>query len=75
VAANYGKYLEKLVDMFARIGDVLPRFRAYEKLFSDHSRLLHMLSVAYVDIITFCMDARKAFSKGKKRWGTYAALY
>ncbi|KAH0566013.1 hypothetical protein GP486_000585 [Trichoglossum hirsutum] len=68
MAAEYGKYLEKLVDMFARIGDVLPRFRAYERIFPNHGRLLHVLSVVYVDIITFCMDARKVFGNGKSQW-------
>ena len=40
--------------MFGRIGDVLPRFNVYERLFSDHKRLLEELAVAYLDIISFC---------------------
>ena len=47
--------------MFERIGDVLPRFNIYERLFSDHERLLETLSVAYLDIISFCQDAKSAF--------------
>ena len=47
--------------MFARIGDVLPRFRTYEKLFSNYERLIEALSIAYLDIITFCSDAKAVF--------------
>ena len=47
--------------MFGRIGDVLPRFNIYERLFSDHERLLETLSVAYLDIISFCQDAKSTF--------------
>lgn len=52
--------------MFARIGDVLPRFQVYEKLFPDHERLLHALSLAYVDIIEFCSDAKAVFRRGQR---------
>ena len=34
LAREFGKYFERLVEMFARIGDVLPRFRVYESLFA-----------------------------------------
>ena len=52
--------------MFARIGDVLPRFQVYEKLFPDHERLIHALSVAYVDVIVFCSDAKAVFRRGQR---------
>ena len=52
--------------MFARIGDVLPRFQVYEKLFPDHERLIHALSIAYVDIIGFCSDAKTVFRRGQR---------
>jgi hypothetical protein len=55
--------------MFARIGDVLPRFRVYEKLFPDHGYLISALSVAYVDIVIFCIDAKMVFRKGTKQSG------
>ena len=38
LAREFGKYFEKLVEMLARIGDVLPRFRVYEKLFSRYAK-------------------------------------
>ena len=52
--------------MFARIGDVLPQFHVYEKLFPNHERLTHALSVAYVDIIVFCSDAKAVFRRGQR---------
>lgn len=65
IAREFGKYFEKLVDMFARIGDVLPRFQVYEKLFPGHQRLTYALSMAYVDIIVFCSDAKAVFRRGR----------
>lgn len=52
--------------MFSRIGDVLPRFQVFEKLFPNHERLVHALSVAYVDIIGFCSDAKAVFRRGQR---------
>ena len=52
--------------MFARIGDVLPRFRTYERLFSNHDRLVEALSMAYLDIITFCINAKAVFRRGQR---------
>lgn len=64
LAREFGKYFEKLVEMFARIGDVLPRFRVYEKLFPGHEQLVQSLSIVYVDIIKFCTDAKAIFRQG-----------
>lgn len=66
IAREFGKYFEKLVDMLARIGDILPRFQVYEKLFRNHERLVHALSVAYVDVVVFCSDAKAVFRRGKR---------
>jgi len=63
IAQDYAKYLDKLVEMFSRIGDVLPRFRVYELLFPNHERLRQALSDAYLDIISFCIDVKNVFSK------------
>jgi len=65
-AQKYGKYLDKLADMLARIGDVLPRFRVYEALFPNHDRLRQALSDAYLDIIRFCTDVKSIFAKASK---------
>jgi hypothetical protein len=55
--------------MFANIGDVLPRFKIYEKLFSNHEVLIQSLSKVYVDIIEFCTDAKRIFRDGKRATG------
>lgn len=70
LAREFSKYFEKLVDMFERIGDILPRFRAYERLFPDNERLLHTLSVIYVDILRFCHDTKAVFRRSKHPSGT-----
>jgi hypothetical protein len=54
------------MDMFTRIGDVLPRCRVYHSLFPSHERLLQAISIAYLDIIHFCIDAKTTFRKLKK---------
>ena len=66
IAKEFEKYFEKLIDMLTRIGDVLPRCRVYQSLFSSHERLLQAISLAYLDIIYFCMDAKETFRKLKK---------
>lgn len=66
LAREFGKYFERIVEMLARIGDVLPRFRVYEDLFPSHERLMHALSAAYVDIIAFCTKSKAVFRHGQR---------
>ncbi|KAF4633554.1 hypothetical protein G7Y89_g4566 [Cudoniella acicularis] len=66
LAKEFGKYFDKLVDMFVRISDVLPRFRVYERLFPSHEPLIHALSVVYVDILRFSTEAKAVFRKAKR---------
>lgn len=65
IAREFSKYFDKPVEMFARIGDVLPRFRTYERLFSNHENLIQALSMAYLDIIAFCTNAKAVFRRGQ----------
>ena len=51
--------------MFNRISDLLPRLRIYEKLFSAHESLVQALSVVYLDVLTFCSDAKAMFRRSK----------
>ena len=51
--------------MFNRIGDLLPRLRMYEKLFPAHEALVQSLSVVYLDVLTFCSDAKAMFRRSK----------
>ncbi|KAL8868513.1 MAG: hypothetical protein Q9174_004942 [Haloplaca sp. 1 TL-2023] len=66
LASEYSKFFDRIVDMFARIGDVLPRFRVYENLFPNHERLIQALSIAYVDILDFCTEAKAVFRRGRR---------
>ena len=66
LAKVFGKYFEKLVDMLARIGDILPRFRLYEVLFSSYEQLVQALSASYFEILRFCVEAKAVFRRGKK---------
>ena len=57
--------------MLAQIGDVLPRFRIYERLFKNHERLLVALSAVYLDVLRFCSASKDLFVKARKsksRW-------
>ena len=56
--------------MFAQIGDVLPQFRDYERLFGNHERLVHRLSVVYEDILKFCTEVKAVFKKSRHSTGT-----
>ena len=53
--------------MLNQIGDVVPRFQVYERLFGHHTLVVKALSDAYVDIIAFCADAKSVFRKGKQQ--------
>ena len=66
LAREFGKYFEKTLEMLARIGDVLPRFKVYEDLFATHERLVQALSVAYLDILAFCTKAKGVFRHGRR---------
>ena len=72
IAEEAGKFLDKVVEMFARIADVLPRLQVYERLFSSHDRLLGMIFHAYSDILHFCVDAKNTF---RKKGAVFKHLY
>ena len=60
--------------MFEHIGDVLPRFQAYETIFSSNPRLMQSLSNAYLDIAKFCTSVKTAFQKANKS-GSYPYIH
>ena len=72
IAEEAGKFFDKVVEMFGRIADVLPRLHVYERLFANHDRLLDMISTAYFDILNFCIDAKNTF---RKRGPVFKHLY
>ncbi|KAI9861085.1 MAG: hypothetical protein M1813_005514 [Trichoglossum hirsutum] len=63
IAKTFEKYFKKLIDMFMWIGDILPRCRVYWSLFPSHEQLLQAISLAYLDVIHFCVDAKAIFRK------------
>lgn len=65
IAREFGNYFDRLVDMFKCIGEILPWFRSYERLFSNHKGLVLALSIVYVDILRFCYDAKAVFRQAK----------
>ncbi|KAH7397433.1 hypothetical protein BKA66DRAFT_241811 [Pyrenochaeta sp. MPI-SDFR-AT-0127] len=66
IAGEAGKFQESLTDMLAQIGDVLPRFRIYQILFSNHERLLVALSSAFLDVLGFCITTKEFFTRAKR---------
>ncbi|KAF2870424.1 hypothetical protein BDV95DRAFT_81231 [Massariosphaeria phaeospora] len=66
IAREAGKFQDKLVDMFVRIGDALPRFRIYQTLYRKHERLLAALSAAYLDILRFCTHTKDFFVRARR---------
>ncbi|KAI9826329.1 MAG: hypothetical protein M1832_000246 [Thelocarpon impressellum] len=67
IAIDFEDYFDKLLEMFTHIGDVLPRLRHYQVLFSSHRSLVLALSAAYLDVIGFCTRAKRVFRKGKRK--------
>jgi len=53
--------------MLEQIGDALPRFEAYEKLFRGHQNLKHALSDVYLDLLHFLTEAKRLFSRSSLR--------
>ena len=52
--------------MLSRIGDILPKCEIYQALFPSHDRLLQAISLVYLDVIYFCVDAKTTFRKFKR---------
>ena len=65
IANEFTSYFDKLVDMFTKISDALPQLRTYESLFPNHERLIQALSFVYLDLINFCLMAKKLFRHGQ----------
>ncbi|KAH8769344.1 hypothetical protein F5882DRAFT_362504, partial [Hyaloscypha sp. PMI_1271] len=67
MAKKYTKFYAQAIEMFGRIGDLLPRFRDYQRLFDSkkHQRLTQALSNAYLDIIGLCTRFRITLKEQK----------
>ncbi|TVY59373.1 hypothetical protein LCER1_G001100 [Lachnellula cervina] len=58
IASSHAKFYSRILDVFSRIGDILPRFRDYQRIFNGkkHQRFTLSMSKAYLDIITLCTE-------------------
>lgn len=70
IAGEAGRFQEKIVDMLAQIGEVIPRYRIYEMLYGKHARFLLALSEAYLDVLKFCTQTKAYFKRAKKSLST-----
>jgi hypothetical protein len=61
LAEKYDKYHNRVADVLGRIGDLLPRFKDYGRIFDlkKHPRLCQALLETYFDIINLCMKFRE----------------
>ncbi|KAF7944130.1 hypothetical protein EAE96_010534 [Botrytis aclada] len=58
LASSHGKFYDRIIDTFARVGDIIPRLRDYQAIFDQekHPKFTQALSAAYLDIIVLCSD-------------------
>ncbi|KAI9641398.1 hypothetical protein NHQ30_010200 [Ciborinia camelliae] len=56
LASNHAKFYDRIIDTFARIGDIIPRLRDYQAIFDQdkYPKFTQTLSAAYLDIIVLC---------------------
>jgi hypothetical protein len=52
----------QLVDILTTIGELLPQFETYPKLFPNTPRLKRALVAIYSDIVAFCARANTFYS-------------
>ncbi|TVY39940.1 hypothetical protein LOCC1_G005838 [Lachnellula occidentalis] len=65
MARAHGKFYDRIVDTLERIGDILPRFRDYERICDrqKHQRLTQALSNAYLDIVVLCTKFQRSLGE------------
>ncbi|KAK8183119.1 uncharacterized protein BKA78DRAFT_37855 [Phyllosticta capitalensis] len=56
------EYFEKLIAMLGRIGETLPQYSDYHRLFPNHGRLMLLLSESLASILTFCKKVKDHFN-------------
>jgi hypothetical protein len=66
LASDYTTALEKLVEAYGQISDVLPRFDRLGVAFRNHHDFQQVLGVVYSDIIAFHEIAYKFFRRPGK---------
>ena len=66
LAVQYTDILEKLLDGYEQIGNVMPRIDRFSEVFIDNPGVRHILSIIYADILEFHRRAYKFFRR--KGW-------
>ncbi|KAF2266654.1 hypothetical protein CC78DRAFT_531460 [Lojkania enalia] len=72
VGSSYVLFLEKVADMFEAIARVLPQYRQFQDTCRQHSqnsqhhRLTSLMAYVYADIVQFCLDLYRIFSRGSQ---------
>jgi len=59
MSSIYIRSFEKLVDVFARVGDCLPQFGRYAERFRGNTELHHILVLFYEDILDIYLATYK----------------
>ncbi|TGO71066.1 hypothetical protein BELL_0624g00010 [Botrytis elliptica] len=67
LASSQGKFYDRIIDTFARVGDILPRLREYQAIFDHekHPKFTQTLSAAYLDIIVLCSNFKNILTGQK----------
>ena len=62
IASQYTSVFDQILDAYAKIGEVLPRFDRYQKVFQQPD-FKHVLALIYADILEFHRRAYKIFTR------------
>ncbi|TGO62599.1 hypothetical protein BOTNAR_0111g00170 [Botryotinia narcissicola] len=67
LASSHGKFYDRIIETFARVGDILPRLRDYQAIFDQekYPKFTQSLSAAYLDIIILCSDFKNILAGQK----------
>lgn len=66
LAQSFSGYFDIIIEILARIGDVLPGLKSFWHLFSQDTTLSQAMTVAYLEIMEICWTVKEAFRKMKK---------
>ena len=62
IASQYTSVFERILDAYAKIGEALPRFDRYQKIFQQPD-FKHVLALIYADILEFHRRAYKILTR------------
>ena len=62
IASQYTSIFDQILDAYAKIGEALPRFDRYQKVFQQPD-FKHVLALIYADILEFHRRAYKILTR------------